>query len=78
MGNTIATGVAYADPDVKSVQIRAVLVADLPTASADLIGMRMTVSNSNAAFTAGIGATVAGGGANIVPVFCNGTVWQIG
>jgi hypothetical protein len=38
----------------------------------------MAVNNSNAAYTAGIGATVAAGGSNVVPVFCNGTNWVIG
>jgi hypothetical protein len=40
--------------------------------------MRMAVSDSNAAYTAGIGASVAGGGSNVVPVFCNGSAWLIG
>lgn len=40
--------------------------------------MRMAVNNSNAALTAGIGAVVAGGGANVVPVFCDGADWRIG
>ncbi len=53
------------------------LVADLPDATLSL-GMRGVVTDSNAAFTAGIGAAVATGGANIVPVFCDGTNWRIG
>jgi len=40
--------------------------------------MRMAVNNSNAALTAGIGAVVAGGGSNTVPVFCDGANWRIG
>ena len=52
-------------------------VANLPPASANP-GVRLYVNNSNAALTAGIGAVVAGGGANTVPVFSNGTSWLIG
>ena len=78
MANTKAVGVAYADPAVDSVQYTLYTVAQLPAASAALAGTRSVVSNSNAAYTAGIGATVAGGGSNIVPVFCNGTNWVIG
>ena len=78
MANTKAVGVAYADPAVDSVQYTLYTVAQLPAASVALAGTRAVVSNSNAAYTAGIGATVAGGGSNIVPVFCNGTNWVIG
>jgi hypothetical protein len=50
-------------------------VANLPTAEA---GARAVVTNSNATLTAGIGAIVAGGGANTVPVFFDGTNWRVG
>lgn len=53
------------------------LVADLQTASQNK-GARDYVTNSNQTLTAGIGATVAGGGANVVPVFSDGTNWKIG
>lgn len=53
-----------------------------PTTVASLTGgvagQRKFVTDSNAAMTAGIGAVVAGGGANIVPVFYDGTNWRIG
>jgi uncharacterized membrane protein len=78
MANTKAVGVAYADPSVDDVQFKLYLVAQLPAASVALAGTRAAVSNSNAAYTAGIGATVAGGGSNVVPVFCNGSNWLIG
>lgn len=49
------------------------------TCNAALAGYRGWVSDSNAAYSgANIGATVAGGGSNKVPVFCNGTNWVIG
>lgn len=50
-------------------------VATLPAAGT--AGRRAYVTDSNAAITAGIGAIVAGGGANIVPVFDDGTNWRI-
>ena len=78
MPNTKAVGVSYTDPLFENVQFRLYLVAELPAASVALAGTRAAVSNSNAAYTAGIGATVAGGGAFIVPVFCNGVNWLIG
>ena len=60
------------------VLIEAVLIAGLETPSAGIRGARATVTNSNATLTAGIGAIVAAGGANVVPVFCDGTNWRIG
>ena len=78
MSNTKATGVAFADPEFENVQFKLFTVATLPTASVAIAGTRSAVSNANAAFTAGIGAVVAGGGSNIVPVFCDGTNWRIG
>ena len=53
-------------------------VAALPAAAAGYTGARWFVTDSNAAMTAGIGAVVAAGGANKVPVFCDGTNWRIG
>lgn len=78
MANSKSVGVAYSDPALDSAQYKLYLVAELPAASVALAGTRAAVSNSNAAYTAGIGATVAGGGSNIVPVFCNGVNWLIG
>lgn len=78
MPNTKAVGVAYSDPQFDTVQFTVYTVAQLPAASSAIAGTRSVVSNSNAAFTAGIGAVVAAGGSNIVPVFCDGTNWRIG
>lgn len=55
-----------------------VAVAALVAAATAGAGARHAVTDSNAALTAGIGAVVAAGGANIVPVFCDGTNWRIG
>jgi len=78
MANNQPVGVAYADPQLTSATFTPVAVASLPAASSAIAGMRMAVNNSNAALTAGIGAVVAGGGSNVVPVFCDGTNWRIG
>jgi hypothetical protein len=78
MSNTQPIGVAYSDPALDNAQFTLYTVAQLPTASTALAGTRSAVSNANATYTAGIGATVVGGGSNIVPVFCNGTNWVIG
>ena len=78
MANTQSVGVAYSDPALDSAQFKLYTVATLPTASTALAGTRAAVSNSNAAYTAGIGATVVGGGSYVVPVFCNGSAWLIG
>lgn len=51
-------------------------VATLPAAGT--VGRRAYVTDANATFTAGIGAVVAGGGANKVPVFDDGVNWRIG
>lgn len=53
-------------------------VANLPAAATEGAGARAAVSDATQTLTAGIGAIVAGGGANIVPVFCDGTNWRIG
>lgn len=57
----------------------AATVADLPAASASLRGFRGHVTDATVAYTsANVGTTVAGGGSNVVPIFCNGTNWVIG
>ena len=53
-------------------------VADLPSAATAGSGSRAFVSDSNTTLAAGLGATVAGGGAYFVPVFSDGTNWIIG
>jgi len=49
-------------------------VSKLPTASSALKGYSSFVVDANATT---YGSTVAGGGSNCVPVFCNGTNWVI-
>lgn len=52
-----------------------VTVATLPAAAAGYAGFRAFVTDANATTFASI---VAGGGANGVPVYCDGTNWRIG
>jgi hypothetical protein len=50
-------------------------VADLPSAVTATAGARTFVSDSSVTT---FNSTVAGGGANTVPVFSNGTNWKVG
>lgn len=77
---TPALGVATATSVVAAsfLKTTAVAVGALPAAATAGAGARSTVNDANAAFTAGIGAVVAAGGANVVPVFSDGTNWRIG
>jgi len=60
------------------VKTTAVLVSALPAAALVGAGARSAVTDATQTLTAGIGAVVAGTGANIVPVFSDGTNWRIG
>jgi hypothetical protein len=54
-------------------------VALLPTPIAGLKGSMQFVTDATQTFTsANFGVTVTGGGANNVPVVCDGTNWKIG
>lgn len=61
-----------------TLRITATTVAGLLTPVSAGVGGRATVTDATATLTAGIGAVVVGGGANIVPVFSDGTNWRIG
>jgi hypothetical protein len=52
-----------------------VTIANLPTASAAGAGARMVVSD---ALSPTFGATVASGGAVVIPVYSDGTNWRVG
>ena len=52
-------------------------VAGLPSAVTYAFG-RCSVTDSTTTFTLGVGSTVVGGGANIVPVWSDGVSWRIG
>ena len=53
-------------------------VASLVAAATAGAGARDFVSDSSVAGSGNFGAIVAGGGANAVPVYCDGTNWRIG
>jgi hypothetical protein len=74
-GGLGVAGAIYAGAEVVTA---AVAVASLPTCNAAHKAARHFVTDANATFTAGIGAVVAAGGANNVPVTCDGTNWRIG
>lgn len=73
---TIASGGRYDNYDANGGFVG--VVADLPSVSIMAQGTRALVTDSNATLASGHGNTVAGSGANIVPVFNNGTNWIIG
>ena len=54
------------------------LVAALPSAASAGVGAEGWVTDATVTWAAGIGAIVAGGGANAVPVKSDGTNWRIG
>jgi hypothetical protein len=60
---------------VPSAGYSPVAVASLPAAAAGLAGARNFVTNATATTFASV---VVGGGANGVPVYCDGTNWRIG
>lgn len=53
-------------------------VGNLLSPSPSIAGIRTFVTNSTVASTGNFGVTVAGGGTNTVPVFCDGVSWRIG
>jgi len=82
--NNAPTFIAPVLGDASATSITVPVVTITPTTVGGLgsavtyANSRRTVTDSNATLTAGIGAVVAGGGANIVPVFSDGTNWRIG
>lgn len=56
----------------------ATTVGALPSPLTVFAGARHFVTDSNATLAAGLGNIVAGGGANNVPVYSDGTNWRIG
>jgi hypothetical protein len=55
--------------------VNAIAVASLPAATSINVGFRFMVNNANSTT---FGSIVAGPGANIVPVYSDGTNWRIG
>lgn len=63
---------------VNAVQTGTTTVGGLPTCNAGLKGGRYFVTDANAAMSGNYGATLTGGGANNVPVVCDGAAWRQG
>lgn len=63
---------------LRIVRLPAFTVATLPTPASAFTYSKCFVSDASVSHTAGIGAVVAGGGANKVPVYSDGTNWRIG
>lgn len=88
-GDFSTTNVAFAIPTTgiinfpigattTTITVTPVAVGALATCNSGAKGKHSFVTDSNATLTAGIGAVVAAGGANNVPVVCDGTNWRIG
>jgi hypothetical protein len=74
---TVPRGAGLPALSTKAIRFPAPTVAALP-AAATYPYARCFVTDSTVTLTAGIGATVVGGGANKVPVWSDGTNWKIG
>lgn len=59
-------------------QTTATAVGSLPAAASGNRGARWFVTDSSVAAAGNFGAIVAGGGANIAPIYSDGTNWRIG
>lgn len=70
----LATGFTYLTAS-SYLKVTPCLVADLPSAADAGAGARAFVTDANATTFA---STVAGGGANPVPVYSTGLAWKIG
>lgn len=81
LGGNVGIGVAVTDSVTAKLHVNGAIrhasstVAGLPSASSSGVGSRYLVTDANATTFA---AVVAGGGANVVPVYSDGTNWRIG
>jgi hypothetical protein len=65
----------FTDVVAQTVKTKPVTLSQLPTAAMAGTGTRAFITDGS---TATFGATVAGGGANIVPIYSDGTNWKVG
>lgn len=77
---SVTTMIAYMEVNfgavvAQTVQTIPVTYAQLPTAVNAGAGTRAFITNGS---TATFGATVVGGGVNIVPIYSDGTNWKVG
>ena len=71
-------GVAAGPSGNGCILLPAFTVGTLPVAAAIILGARATVSDASVVAAGNYGTIVATGGANVVPVYCDGTNWRIG
>lgn len=76
--NVYSTTITAITVSASTVKTTSVTVSGLPAAATAGAGARTFVSDSTVAASGNFGAVVAGGGANAVPVFSDGTNWRIG
>jgi hypothetical protein len=79
-GNDFSVGLNQATGvfSVYALQTKGITVSKLPLASVAGVGARSFVTDSTKTLTGGVGALVAGGGTNAVPVYSDGLSWKIG
>ena len=78
--SSITTLISYAEANLtnvvaQTVNTTPVTLVQLPTATIAGAGTRAFITDGS---TATFGATVAGGGSNIVPIYSDGTNWKVG
>jgi hypothetical protein len=71
-------GSAFSSLRAGTSKLSVLTVATLPVAATAGAGTRSFVSDATVTHALGVGTTVAGGGANFVPVYTDGTNWIIG
>ena len=76
--STVSGAWNAAAPTILPTYIVAAGANQIPAATPGLKGGRAFVSDSNVTLASGLGNIVATGGANFVPVYCDGTNWRIG
>ena len=74
-GNTVGGQHTFSGGVIKTITST---VATLPAAATAGAGARSMVTDGSVVATGNFGTIIAGAGANIVPVFCDGTNWRIG
>jgi hypothetical protein len=77
---SITTLISYVETNLTNVVAQTVkttptTLVQLPTAATVGAGTRAFITDGS---TATFGATVAGGGANIVPIYSDGSNWKVG
>lgn len=78
--SSITTLITYIEANLTNVVAQTIkttptTLVQLPTATIAGAGTRAFITDGS---TATFGATVAGGGANIVPIYSDGTNWKVG